>query len=481
MCRIASFAGEKPEATGRLERRDHRACAMLPSLALVTFLAGLRWLEPPVPFEPTDVRYVRARYAETFVHRDLEGRRPRAATVARGTILVARGFVPPSEGHVRCRGRGAYAIWPFGLVCADHVRPTETPPPATTSSIDPLPYRYALVRADDTPAFEGEDAVRSGTPFRHLEKGMTLAVVGLREIDGVRYVEDVHGHLVAREAVAYLGGGSAFRGVFVGHLSPPKIAEWALLRRKHVVLRAAPDGTSKIVTKTRDRAAVRIVAEDPSGRMRIRLPDGTEGWVDRGKVARLSLPAALPEQVAERMAALGGPDRLRWIYVDLGRQIAVAYVGERPMFATVVSSGAANPTPRGLYPVWGSVATIDMDNQSYEDDAYMVQQVPWSVFFQGHNALHGAYWHDGFGRRRSHGCVNLPPSVALWIHRFVGPALPTGWTGYFPLPDRAPVVYVEDTSRPPRARFVQDRPTGPPDPEEERRKAEEAAARRSAG
>ena len=80
---------------------------MVPSLALVTLLAGLRWLEPGPEPEPTDVRYVRARYAETFVHRDLSGRKVRAATVARGTVLVVRGFVPHREGDRQGPEEGA--------------------------------------------------------------------------------------------------------------------------------------------------------------------------------------------------------------------------------------------------------------------------------------------------------------------------------------------------------------------------------------
>jgi len=32
--------------------------------------------------------------------------------------------------------------------------------------------------------------------------------------------------------------------------------------------------------------------------------------------------------------------------------------------------------------------------------------------------LHGAYWHDNFGQRMSHGCVNLPPSEAKWLYEW---------------------------------------------------------------
>ena len=34
----------------------------------------------------------------------------------------------------------------------------------------------------------------------------------------------------------------------------------------------------------------------------------------------------------------------------------------------------------------------------------------------------GPYWHNDYGRKRSHGCVNVPPPAALWVWRWVQPA-----------------------------------------------------------
>src|SRR5688500_9778844 len=123
---------------------------------------------------------------------------------------------------------------------------------------------------------------------------------------------------------------------------------------------------------------------------------------------------------------------------------------------------------------------MDMANQDYEDKPYMVQGVPWVLLFQGHNALHGAYWHDRFGNRKSHGCVNLAPLDARWVFDWAGPTLPRGWTGYLPLSlERSPVVHVRDSSREDGLQFTQSRPIGPPDREAERRKAEAAEKRRA--
>ena len=58
-----------------------------------------------------------------------------------------------------------------------------------------------------------------------------------------------------------------------------------------------------------------------------------------------------------------------------------------------------------------------------------IQDVPWTMYFYESYALHGAFWHDGFGRVRSHGCVNLSPEDAHWLFDWTTPFLPEGWHG----------------------------------------------------
>jgi L,D-transpeptidase catalytic domain len=49
------------------------------------------------------------------------------------------------------------------------------------------------------------------------------------------------------------------------------------------------------------------------------------------------------------------------------------------------------------------------------------------VFFHESIALHAAFWHDRFGDKRSHGCVNLSPRDARTVFDLLAPALPDGW------------------------------------------------------
>ncbi|HEY3807392.1 MAG TPA: L,D-transpeptidase [Kofleriaceae bacterium] len=120
----------------------------------------------------------------------------------------------------------------------------------------------------------------------------------------------------------------------------------------------------------------------------------------------------------------------RWIDVDLDDEILVAYEGDLPVYATLVSSGAKDtPTETGVYRMWLKESEADMKGLNGEDP-YSVATVPWTQFFSPEKglALHTAYWHDGFGHARSHGCVNLAPRDARWLYFWSDPQVPPGWT-----------------------------------------------------
>ncbi len=56
------------------------------------------------------------------------------------------------------------------------------------------------------------------------------------------------------------------------------------------------------------------------------------------------------------------------------------------------------------------------------------------MYFDNGISLHGTYWHDLFGYRQSHGCVNLTISDARYLF---------DWTGKAPPDDQGkPLTYV---------------------------------------
>lgn len=132
---------------------------------------------------------------------------------------------------------------------------------------------------------------------------------------------------------------------------------------------------------------------------------GPSQWVHQFKVAKL-LPVQKPV----------GVDTEKWVSVDLYEQVAIAYEGDRPVFATLVSSGLEEwPTNEGVFHVYVRFTRTLMSGAYAQPDFYYIQEVPWTMYFDDQIALHGAYWHDGFGFRRSHGCVNLTVTDAHWL------------------------------------------------------------------
>jgi hypothetical protein len=72
-----------------------------------------------------------------------------------------------------------------------------------------------------------------------------------------------------------------------------------------------------------------------------------------------------------------------------------------------------------------------MNSQPAANEVYSVADVPWTLYFHKGYALHGAYWHDSFGSRRSHGCINLSPADAKRVYTILGPNVPAGWSAAY--------------------------------------------------
>ena len=130
-----------------------------------------------------------------------------------------------------------------------------------------------------------------------------------------------------------------------------------------------------------------------------------------------------------------GPNE-RWIDVDLSSQSLVAFEGQKPVYATVVSTGRRNADPEkdhrtveGTFRIREKHISTTMDDDGASDGTYRIEDVPWVMYFEKSFALHGAFWHSSFGRERSHGCVNLTPHDARHIFGWAGPKLPEGWHG----------------------------------------------------
>ena len=160
---------------------------------------------------------------------------------------------------------------------------------------------------------------------------------------------------------------------------------------------------------------------------------GVEHWGDTevvvGRGRKMAVEHRYVRIARKRPRPDGIPRGAKWIHVDLGRQVLVAYRGDRPVFATLVSSGRedGHATPTGLFHVREKHITVTMRGADPVQGPYEVAEVPWTMYYWNSYALHGAYWHDSFGNTRSHGCTNLAPLDARWLFHFTDDALPAGW------------------------------------------------------
>jgi len=125
-----------------------------------------------------------------------------------------------------------------------------------------------------------------------------------------------------------------------------------------------------------------------------------------------------------------------WIHVSIMKQSMVAYVGDKPVYATLVSTGAdgmgdpktTHSTVRGQFLIHTKHVTATMDSDEVGDE-FDLRDVPYVQYFSEGFAFHAAYWHDTFGTPHSHGCVNLSPIDSRWLFHWTDPPVPQAWHG----------------------------------------------------
>lgn len=131
--------------------------------------------------------------------------------------------------------------------------------------------------------------------------------------------------------------------------------------------------------------------------------------------------------------------RRKWIDISTKHQTLVAYEGTKPVYATLISAGRGglgkkgesnpdgNRTVRGTFMIHEKSVSSTMDGDEDRADSFELQDVPFVQYFHRGFALHGAYWHDEFGKERSHGCINLAPRDSAWLFEWSDPQVPDGW------------------------------------------------------
>jgi hypothetical protein len=180
----------------------------------------------------------------------------------------------------------------------------------------------------------------------------------------------------------------------------------------------APRVSRKIYYGTVYRAVEAV--QDEAGQWWYRLKDGI-AYSPGPYVLATSLRYLSPEALAPLAA-----DRTdKHIVVDVAKQEMICFEGETPVFAARTATGfGSNRTPRGEYEVLRKSHTSYMIGGE-GDDHYDLPGVSFPTYFtRSAIAVHGTYWHNDYGRPRSHGCVNVLNDAAQFVFRWSSPAVP---------------------------------------------------------
>jgi hypothetical protein len=155
---------------------------------------------------------------------------------------------------------------------------------------------------------------------------------------------------------------------------------------------------------------------------------------DRGRGHYYALAEHLRPYSRAELAPISSSVSDKRVEINLTKQTLTAYEGAKAVLKTRVSTGAVFDssdgvdrdfrTPVGTFRVWRKRASRHMEGGTWGIDYFDLPGVPWVSYFTGGIALHGTYWHNDYGRQRSHGCVNLTPEHARWLYQWTEPKVP---------------------------------------------------------
>ena len=436
---------------------------------------GGRAAEPAERATLDPARALAALAPQTFV---LAAPRPGAARLGflRTGAIVSRSAEP--VGFQGC-AQGWYAIEPEGYVCVGSSATLDLDHPLVTAARRrpdrdaPLPYRYALA-AFPTPAFyvkvptAAEQRAEEPGLERHLaatDRGawsdVELGPVPALLRDG-RRSPTVRRLSYPRPTVS-LGRAETKSGFALLEFFEAEGRRWAINAELEVMaldrLRPVPasgfrglpldDELTLPVAFVHGRTERLYVGDPAQGLTAGRVLEFREAVPLTGREAlRLGarfLETRRGEWVKDERLIRVPPLRRRpawategrtWLDVSILRQTLVAYEGTRPVYVTLVSTGIdglgdpeqTHSTVRGQFLVHTKHVSVTMDGEEVGDE-FDLRDVPWVQYFTAGYALHAAYWHDGFGTPRSHGCINLSPIDAAWLFEWTDPPVPERWHG----------------------------------------------------
>jgi hypothetical protein len=375
------------------------------------------------------VRSIVVQKSEQPIMSEPRGNAPRRGTAQTGVRLPWFGAK---------RGQGCAARWigvgPEAWICQDALAFDPGSPIDAMTTFDRavpggLPFRYYFVGRGGSNGYSRLEDAEDVAPDQELEPGFAVAVVDEGVKGGSRYARTHHGMWLPMRDL-----GQVVPFMFHGEEVKDGVMKIAWVIEDKAFVLSAPGappqkGKGAAFRVKFDKVDVLEEREEKKGGGYLRIGDGQ--WL-RARDVRRPVVSPPPSSL---------PRGERWLDVDLATQTVVAYEGDRPVYATLASTGKGKEgtdaaTPRGEFRIWVKLLSSNMDNLEDEEAMryYAIEDVPYVQYFSSGVGLHGAFWHRGFGRVRSHGCVNLAPLDAQYLFAFTSPHLPAGWTAVLPTP-----------------------------------------------
>jgi hypothetical protein len=389
------------------------------------------------------------------------------ATILGWLRIGSRVRMAPGPQKTRTCSSGWYRLHPQGWACAGEgievgEKPPDSPLPVAPPDDDaPLPYRYYFVKEPYVPEYHrlpSRDEQRAARDFiaryrkikeakeeraaryraeglpgepprpavvhKLLERGFFVAGAGIEERAFRKFVRTVRGRYLKQAQMIERTGGD-FRGVELDGERTLPVA-WAIRSGRPFVPIERGDGTLRLRADEEAEPIERLTLLKTVKKERV--GDHIFHQLADGRYLKVWFVA-----VADRIKRPPGvkPDE-PWVHVNLETQTLVLYRGNTPVYATLVSTGLeGHDTPTGTFRIRSKHVADTMSDLGPDagDERYKIEDVPFTQYFSGSVALHGAFWHERFGLRRSHGCINLSPRDARRVFEHTEPALPDGWHG----------------------------------------------------
>lgn len=202
---------------------------------------------------------------------------------------------------------------------------------------------------------------------------------------------------------------------------------WGRINNDGVPVLAEPRSETKILGKFNTSNRVKVLSiKKGDGRIWYQIDGGQYpgAYVDSEYVSAIAQPSIVTKLILPKQVKIGD----YWVDVNLRNMVMTLYSYDQVIMATYVSIGIDDtPTIIGSYNVWlkytkdGMKSAVNTIHHQYD-----LANVPWVMYYYGSYSIHGTYWHDNFGTKKSAGCTNATQGDSKYIFDLTGPKIGEG-------------------------------------------------------